>query len=51
MLINPSHIYIITRTTPLTSGRLKKAISGIPKNHGEYFAAGIHRIHGFERLK
>ena len=33
----------------LTSGHLKKAVSGIGENHVKCFAAGIHRNYWYER--
>ena len=35
---------------PLTAGHLKKVASGIRKNSVKYFASGIHRNYGYERL-
>ena len=37
-------------TPPLTSGHAKKTISGVQKNPVKYFATGVHRKHGYERL-
>ena len=37
-------------TPPLTAGHLKKVVSGIRKNSVKYFASGIHRNYGYERL-
>ena len=34
----------------LTSRHLKKVVSGIQKNHVEYFTVGIHRNHEYERF-
>ena len=33
----------------MTSGRLKKTVSGIQKNHAEYCASGMHLTHKCER--
>ena len=35
---------------PLTVGHLKKVASGIQKNSVKYFASGIHRNYGHEKL-
>ena len=32
----------------MTSGHLKKGLSGIRKNPVKYFASGVHRNHGYE---
>ena len=37
-------------TPPVTSGHLKKVISGRQKNPVKYFATGVHRKHEDERL-
>ena len=34
---------------PMTSGRLKKTVSGIQKNHAEYCVSGMHLTHKCER--
>ena len=33
-------------TPPVSSGHLKKAISGVQKNPVKYFATGVHRNYG-----
>ena len=40
----------ILHTPPLTAGHLKKVASGIRKNSVKYFASGIHRNYGYEKL-
>ena len=35
---------------PLTSGKLKKVVSGIQKNPVKYFATGVHQKYGYERF-
>ena len=35
---------------PLTSGHLKKLVSGIRKNPVKYFATGVHQKYGYERF-
>lgn len=40
----------ILDTPPLTSGRLKKSVAGMHKNHIKYFTIGIHQIYGYERF-
>ena len=37
-------------TLPLTTGHLKKVLSGIRKNPVKYFASGIHQSYGYERF-
>ena len=37
-------------TPPLTSGHLKKVVSGIWKNPVKSFATGIHQEYGYERI-
>ena len=40
----------ILHTPPLTAGHLKKVASGIRKNPVKYFASGVHRNYGYEKL-
>ena len=37
-------------TPPLTSGHLKKVVSGIQKNTVKYFTTGVHQKYGYERI-
>ena len=37
-------------TPPLTAGHPKKVASVIRKNPVKYFALGVHRNHGYEKL-
>ena len=37
-------------TLPLTSGHLKKVVSGIQKNPVKYFATGVHQKYRYERI-
>ena len=37
-------------TPPVTSGHLKKAISGVWKNPVKYLATGVHQKYGYERF-
>ena len=34
---------------PLTSGHLKKVVSGIKKNHVKYFFGDLHQNRGYKR--
>ena len=40
----------ILHTPPLTSGHLKKVVSGIRNNSVKYFASGVHRDYGYEKF-
>ena len=37
-------------TPPLTSGNIKKLISGMRKSTVKYFATGVHQKYGYERI-
>ena len=36
---------------PLTSGHLKKVVSGMRNNPVRYYASGVHRNYGYEKFK
>ena len=40
----------IIHTPPLTSGHLKKVVSGIRKNTLKYFVTGVHQKYGYKRI-
>ena len=37
-------------TPPLTSGNIKKLISGMRKSTVKYFATGVHQKYGYEKI-
>ena len=42
--------FFTLHTPPLTSGHLKKVVSGIRKNPAKYFATRVHQKYGYERI-
>ena len=46
--LNDKHFTL--HTPPLTARHLKKVASGVRKNPVKYFASGVRRNHGYEKL-
>ena len=36
--------------TPLSSGHLKRLLYGVQKNRVKYFASGVHKEYGYEKI-
>ena len=47
---NDDKSFILLQDRPLASGHLKKLMSGIQKNRVKYFASGVHKEYGYEKI-
>ena len=47
---NDDKSFTLLQDRPLASGHLKNLLSGVQKNRVKYFASGVHREYGHQRI-
>ena len=47
---NDDKSFTLLQDRPLASGHLKKLLSGVQKNRVKWFASGVHKEYGYQKI-